>query len=123
MFTICFLYIRTNKYGLPIITSLFSRAGETLKADYYGYINSDILIEPSIFSVLDFCKEQVSKGILSEQVGIWEQDVINSMKLVVVYMRETSSIFLHPFLQWLLILCSSVTILVTHEPFVQEGVQ
>ena len=65
-----FLYNRTNKYCLPIITSLFSRAGETLKADYYGYINSDILIEPSIFSVLDYCKDQVDKGALSEQVGM-----------------------------------------------------
>lgn len=59
---------RTNKYGLPIITSLYSRAHEILTGSYYGYVNSDILIQPTIFTILDYCQKQVEKGNLAEEV-------------------------------------------------------
>lgn len=59
---------RTNKYGLPIITSLYSKAYEVLQGSYYGYVNSDILIQPTIFTIMDYCQKQVEKGNLAEEV-------------------------------------------------------
>ena len=61
---------RTNRFGMPIITSLFARAQQSLQADYYGYLNSDILLEPSVFEVLAFCRNQSLRGDLSPRVEL-----------------------------------------------------
>ena len=40
-----------NKYGLPTVRSLLIEARRLYKAKQYIYINSDILLNPGIFSV------------------------------------------------------------------------
>lgn len=54
-----------NPYGLPIITSLYSRAEQLFDSEYYGYVNSDILIEPTLFTVLSFCGTAVKSSLLN----------------------------------------------------------
>ena len=54
-----------NPYGLPIITSLYSKAQQLFDSEYYGYVNSDILIEPTLFAVLSFCGRAVRSSLLN----------------------------------------------------------
>ena len=60
---------RTNPYGLPTITSMFSLAKQSIHSHYYGYHNSDILLQSTIFDVLQFCQQQVTLGTLSPSVS------------------------------------------------------
>ena len=59
---------RVNRFGMPIITSMFSIAQRLLNAKYYGYINFDILIDPKIFDILSFCEKSVQLGQISPMV-------------------------------------------------------
>ena len=45
-----------NEYGLPIIAKMFIRAKELVNGEYYGYLNSDILLHPSLFSILSYLR-------------------------------------------------------------------
>lgn len=54
-----------NPYGLPYIYSMYAIASTVYKAKYYGYLNSDILIEPTVFSVLSYLDKQAQAGALS----------------------------------------------------------
>ena len=54
-----------NPYGLPYIYSMYSIASTVYKAKYYGYLNSDILIEPVVFSVLNYLDKRVQNGSIS----------------------------------------------------------
>ena len=56
---------KRNPYGLPYIYSMYSIASTVYKAKYYGYLNSDILIEPVVFSVLDHLDKQARAGSIS----------------------------------------------------------
>ena len=68
---------RVNPYGLPIITSLFSKAYQTIEAKYYGYLNSDILIQPTVFEVLHYCMNQTEQGALAREVICeWIESVV-----------------------------------------------
>ncbi|KAK8793956.1 hypothetical protein WA171_006379 [Blastocystis sp. BT1] len=58
---------KVNPYGLPIITSLFSKAYQTIEAKYYGYLNSDILLQPTVFEVLHYCMNQTEQGVLARE--------------------------------------------------------
>lgn len=51
-----------------MITSLFSKAYQTVEARYYGYLNSDILIQPTVFEVLHYCMNQTERGVLAKEV-------------------------------------------------------
>ena len=59
-----------NPFGMPVITSLFQNAGKRIRAEYYGYLNSDILIEPTLFDVLAFCKKESEAGRIAKRVLI-----------------------------------------------------
>ena len=48
---------------------MFSLAKQSLHSHYYGYLNSDILLQSTIFDVLQFCRHQVSLGTLSPSVS------------------------------------------------------
>lgn len=39
-----------NEYGVPLFRSLMEKQKELFRSSFYGYINSDILIDPSLFS-------------------------------------------------------------------------
>ena len=44
---------------------MYSIASTVYKAKYYGYLNSDILIEPVVFSVLNYLDKQARAGSIS----------------------------------------------------------
>ena len=50
-----------NPYGVPYFNSLLQGA-KHFNANYYAYINSDILIDPEMFSVLSFMQREMMKG-------------------------------------------------------------
>ena len=50
-----------NPYGVPYFNSLLQGAKQ-FNAHYYAYINSDILIDPEVFSVLSFMQREMMKG-------------------------------------------------------------
>ena len=56
---------KRNPYGLPYIYSMYSIASTVYKAKYYGYLNSDILIEPVVFPVLNHLDKQARAGSIS----------------------------------------------------------
>ena len=56
---------KRNPYGLPYVYSMYSIASTVYKAKYYGYLNSDILIEPVVFPVLNYLDKQVQNGSIS----------------------------------------------------------
>ena len=56
--------VQVNKYGLPFVKNMFARMVTTVPALYYGYCNSDILINPSIFDVLPLIQSKVNNHIL-----------------------------------------------------------
>ena len=59
---------RTNFKGLPIVREMFTAMKKLYKAEYYGYVNSDILLSPSLFSVLSSLSSHYEKNELSDGV-------------------------------------------------------
>ena len=47
---------------------MFHEAQRLFDAQYYGYVNSDILLEPAIFDVLRYCSSLVREGRLTRAV-------------------------------------------------------
>ena len=80
---------RINPYGLPYIQDMFVRATKMFSSDYYGYINSDIMLSYNIFEILELCKNNAKQGMISLRVlfSLWKFCFINSMKLLVECMR------------------------------------
>lgn len=58
-----------NPYGMPLASYMFNRTKHLVEADYYGYINSDIVISPNIFEVLELSKGLVASGTISKKVS------------------------------------------------------
>lgn len=54
-----------NKFGLPIIRSFFEMALDTYNASFYGYLNSDVVLNPRIFSLLHNVTKWIKQGTLS----------------------------------------------------------
>ena len=61
--------IEENPYGLPYIGSMFRRAASLFQAQFYGYINADILLSTKIFSILSFIQEQRKTFFPDRMVG------------------------------------------------------
>ena len=57
--------VKRNPFGLPYVCSMYSIASALFDDKYYGYVNSDILLVPAIFSALNYLDEQVSVNALS----------------------------------------------------------
>ena len=55
---------------MPTVPSMFRAASTLVKADYYGYLNADIMFEPTLFDVLHFCKEEANAGRIAKQVPL-----------------------------------------------------
>ena len=53
---------------MPLIRYLFMRSVELAESDYYGYINSDIIVTPNLFETLDEVQELVKKGKIKPKV-------------------------------------------------------
>lgn len=56
-----------NMYNLPIINNMFNIVQRRFEADYYGYVNADILLQNNIFEVLGHLKEQTKLGLIRPQ--------------------------------------------------------
>lgn len=59
---------RTNRFGMPYVRGMFAKAKQMFDSDYYGYINSDILLTFNLFDVLEICKKNAELGIMSLRV-------------------------------------------------------
>ena len=57
-----------NLYNMPLVSSMFNRTRQFVDADYYGYINSDIVVSPNLFDVLERCKDLAAKKKIKEKV-------------------------------------------------------
>ena len=53
-------HAEVNKYGLPILRSLMIETRRLFQAKQYIYINSDILLNPGIFSVCQYFDEYLN---------------------------------------------------------------
>lgn len=60
---------RTNFAKLPVVPELLKACRKLYSADFYGYLNSDILPSPSLFPVLDFLLSKHSQGELTDGVS------------------------------------------------------
>ena len=45
--------VETNEYNLPLVKSLLLTLRDYFSSDYYGYLNSDILLSPDVFYILE----------------------------------------------------------------------
>ena len=59
-----------NEYGLPIVRSFFEIALNKFNASFYGYLNSDVVLNPRIFSLLPTVKGLIKKGTLSPRLEL-----------------------------------------------------
>ena len=76
----------TNKYGLPILKSMFHTVTHKYSYDYIGYLNSDILIHPDLFSVLD----TVSKGVKD---GTFPPSFVLASRVANVNLKRSMSVY------------------------------
>ena len=60
----------TNPYNMPLIRDLFQQAYHTFSADFYGYANSDVIMDVTIFSVLKEVKRRIDNKRYSGIVEI-----------------------------------------------------
>lgn len=56
--------ITKNEYGLPIVSHFFTVMKEKMKARFYGYMNSDILLHPNVLSILPVIDTKYQLGVL-----------------------------------------------------------
>ena len=59
---------------------MFQTARNLYDSSYYGYINSDILISPSLFDALSICLANIHTGILDTNVLYSSYSLITSLK-------------------------------------------
>ena len=77
---------KVNKFGLPILKTMFETVTHKYTYDYLGYLNSDILIHPDIFSVLDTVSNAVKDGI-------FPPSFILASRVANVNVRRSMSVF------------------------------
>ena len=65
-----FSSIRSNFATLPVVPELLKACKKLYSADFYGYVNSDILLAPALFPVLDFVLDQYKQGLLTDGVSL-----------------------------------------------------
>ena len=53
---------------MPLIRYMYNRTSHIVSSDYYGYINSDIVVTPNIFETLDFIENMVKEGKVKPKV-------------------------------------------------------
>ena len=54
--------VESNPYGLPFLTSIINTSRYLFSASFYGYMNSDILLNPSIIKELTLVQEEIKNG-------------------------------------------------------------
>ena len=61
---------RSNWAGMPLLREVLKTMQQLYRAEYYGYMNSDILISASIFPVLADLSKRHANGGLTDGVGV-----------------------------------------------------
>lgn len=51
-----------NEYGLPFVNEMFISVYRSYNASFYGFVNSDVLMNPRVFSLLSEVSQLVSNG-------------------------------------------------------------
>ena len=57
-----------NPFGMPYVNSMFQIVASQFKSDYYGYINSDVLLSYQIFDVIKILRYNAFIGKLGPNV-------------------------------------------------------
>ena len=55
---------------MPYVRGMFVKAKQMFDSDYYGYINSDILLPVTIFNILSMLNHNRVVGTLSSNVRV-----------------------------------------------------
>ena len=84
--------VQVNKYGLPFVKNMIARMVTTVPALYYGYCNSDILINPSIFDVLPLIQSKVNNHILPGNFSLISRVKVVSATLPVASFSSISKL-------------------------------
>ena len=61
-----------NPYKMPVINDMFMKATRLFDSDYYGYINSDILVTPNLFQFIELCRLNAEEGNINKRVSVIE---------------------------------------------------
>ena len=62
---------------MPKVNGMLSHLYADFKSDYYCFINSDILLSPNLFSILDYVDDQINRGIVSPIVCLLLNHIIS----------------------------------------------
>ncbi len=54
--------VECNPYGLPFLASIVNTTKSLFNASFYGYMNSDILLNPLIIKEMTLVKEEIENG-------------------------------------------------------------
>ena len=57
---------------MPVISDMFMKASRLFDSDYYGYINSDILVTPNLFQYIELCRLNAEEGNINKRVSVIE---------------------------------------------------
>ncbi|KAM7456726.1 hypothetical protein BLSTO_02519 [Blastocystis sp. subtype 1] len=61
---------KTNPYHLPLVNTLLLTISQRYSASYYGYMNSDILLNPKVFAGLDIITQAVKEQQIPSPVEV-----------------------------------------------------
>lgn len=60
----------TNEYGLPIVRGMLQKMKVIIDADYYGYMNSDILLSSKVFDALHVVSTAVKNSEITDRIEL-----------------------------------------------------
>lgn len=69
-------HYQSNKYGMPLIRDLFLQSYHLVNSDYYGYINSDVVLSTSVFQFLSSIDIRVQNGTIPPNVILNNHDYL-----------------------------------------------
>ena len=59
-----------NPFHMPYVRDLYLQSFHLYRSQFYGYINSDIILSPSIFSLLHQVKKRMESKSIPRVVGV-----------------------------------------------------
>ena len=65
--------ISRNEYGVPFVRGMLETMKKLVHADYYGYMNSDILLNPEVFNTIPIINDNIRQGNLPSSVELISQ--------------------------------------------------
>lgn len=65
--------ISRNEYGVPFVRGMLETMKKLVHADYYGYMNSDILLNPNVFNTIPIINDNIRQGNLPSSVELISQ--------------------------------------------------